>query len=426
MTKNVFELAQERVATIFNNFDNIYVSFSGGKDSAVALNLCLDYMRRNNIKHKIGLFHMDYEVQYSETLNFVERIIKNNADLLDVYRICVPFKVSTCTSMYQTYWRPWDPQMKDFWVRKMPENAYTVTDFPFYSEEMWDYEFQHLFAQWLHVRNNAQKTCCIVGIRTQESYNRWRVIYGMKRYSQFQNLVWTCRCYDNVFNAYLVYDWFTTDVWTANGKFGWDYNRLYDLFYKAGVPLERQRVASPFIQAGQEHLALYRVLDPDTWGKMVCRVNGVNFTGIYGSSTAVARYKAKLPPGHTWESYMYFLLSTLPKSTRENYLRKLTVSIAFWRTRGGCLSDDTISKLQDMGIDITVEKNSSYRTNKKPVRMEYLDDIDLPEFRELPTFKRVCVCILKNDHTCKYMGFSLTKKEQESRKRIMEYYNSTV
>ncbi len=182
-------------------------------------------------------------------------------------------------------------------------------------------------------------------------------------------------------------------------------------------------MASPFISAAQENLALYRAIDPDTWGKMICRVNGVNFTGIYGSSSAVARYRAKLPPGHTWESYMYFLLSTLPAKTRNNYLRKLSVSINFWRTRGGVLPDETIEKLKAMGIKIEVGERSSYNTDKKPVRMEYLDDIDIPGFKDLPTFKRMCVCILKNDHACKYMGFSLTKKETDDRRRIMEYYN---
>lgn len=58
--KNVYELTQERLRVIFNEFDNIYVSFSGGKDSGVLLNLCIDYIRRNNLKRKIGVFHMDY------------------------------------------------------------------------------------------------------------------------------------------------------------------------------------------------------------------------------------------------------------------------------------------------------------------------------------------------------------------------------
>ena len=62
--KNVYELTQERLRVIFNEFDNVYVSPSGSKDSRVMLNLCIDYIRRNNLKRKIGVFHMVYEVQY--------------------------------------------------------------------------------------------------------------------------------------------------------------------------------------------------------------------------------------------------------------------------------------------------------------------------------------------------------------------------
>lgn len=54
--KNVYELIQERLKVIFKEFDNIYISFSGGKDSGVLLNLCLDYMRRNRLKRRIGVF----------------------------------------------------------------------------------------------------------------------------------------------------------------------------------------------------------------------------------------------------------------------------------------------------------------------------------------------------------------------------------
>ena len=60
-TKNVYELAQERLKVIFNEFDNIYVSFSGGKDSGVLLNMCIDYIRKNNLKVRLGVFHMDYK-----------------------------------------------------------------------------------------------------------------------------------------------------------------------------------------------------------------------------------------------------------------------------------------------------------------------------------------------------------------------------
>jgi predicted phosphoadenosine phosphosulfate sulfurtransferase len=409
---------------LFNEFDTIYLSFSGGKDSSVLLNLCIQYIRKNNLKTKIGVFHMDYEVQYNETLRYIDHVFQTNPDIIEVYRICVPFKVSTCTSMYQTFWRPWDDACKEFWVREIPPGSYTKEHFPFYNEEMWDYEFQMLFAQWYHQLKKAKKTCCLVGIRTQESYHRWKAIHGNRRCYMYRNLQWTRELVDNIYNAYVIYDWLTTDIWTANGRFGWKYNHLYDLYHQAGVSMDKQRIASPFISAAQDSLSLYRAIDPDMWGKMICRVNGVNFTALYGNTSAVARYKTTLPRGHTWESYMHFLLSTLPEETRLNYLQKLSVSISFWHNKGGCLSEETIKKLQELGIEIEVMNHTNYKTFKYPVKMAYQDDIDIRDFKSLPTFKRMCVCILKNDHLCKYMGFALTKKEIENKKKIMDFYKN--
>ena len=39
--KNVYEAVQERFDFLFREFENIYVSFSGGKDSGLLLNLLL-------------------------------------------------------------------------------------------------------------------------------------------------------------------------------------------------------------------------------------------------------------------------------------------------------------------------------------------------------------------------------------------------
>ena len=79
----------------------------------------------------------------------------------------------------------------------------------------------------------------------------------------------------------------------------------------------------------------------------------------------------RLPEGYTWKGFMQFLLSTLPEETRRNYLKKLTVSIEFWRTTGGCLAAETIQKLRDAGVSIEVINTKNYKTNKKPVRMDY-------------------------------------------------------
>lgn len=421
---DVYEATQRRLKVIFEYFDYVYVSFSGGKDSGVLLNLCLEYVRRHYPGRKLGVFHLDYEAQYNQTTEYVRQTLDANRDVLEIYHCCVSFKVATCTSMYQSYWRPWNEAEKEIWVRDLPENCYTAKDFDFYSDDLWDYDFQFLFAPWLRRQKGCEKICCLVGIRTQESFNRWRAVHSDKNYRHLFCYKWTHKLDRNIYSAYPIYDWKTSDVWIANGKFRWNYNKLYDLFYRAGVPMARQRVASPFISQAIPSLMIYRAVDPDMWGRMIGRVNGVNFAAIYGNTSAMGWKSISCPPGFSWKDYTYFLLDTLPEDIRRNYLEKLNVSIRFWRTRGGCLSDETIEKLRLAGVNFTVGGKSSYRTTKRPVRMEYIDDIDIAEFKEIPTYKRVCICILKNDHVCKYMGFTQTKQEKERSERVMEKYKS--
>ncbi len=387
---DVHEAANRRLKIIFDYFDYVYVSFSGGKDSGILLHLCMDYIRMHAPGRKLGVFHMDYEVQYRQSTEYVERMFSNNRDILEVFHCCVPFKVPTCTSMYQQYWRPWQEGYQNIWVRQMPGTALTVKDFDFWNDSLWDYDFQSLFPSWIRRKKGCKRVCCLVGIRTQESFNRWRAIHSDKNYRKLANYKWTHRVGYYTYNAYPIYDWKTTDVWTGYARYGWDYNRLYDLYYQAGIPLSRQRVTSPFISQAVSTLHLYKVIDPDTWGRMVSRVNGVSFTGMYGNTVAMGWRSISCPDGFTWKEYMYFLLDTLPRATRENYLEKLRVSQKFWREKGGCLGEETIGKLRAAGVPFTVEECTAYRTDKRPVRMEYIDEIDIPEFREIPTYKRMC------------------------------------
>ena len=83
--ENVFEAAVKRIEFIFAEFDNIYVSFSGGKDSGVLLNMMFQHMRANNITRKIAVYYMDYEGSYQYTEDFIRRMVENNADLIDLY-----------------------------------------------------------------------------------------------------------------------------------------------------------------------------------------------------------------------------------------------------------------------------------------------------------------------------------------------------
>ncbi len=83
MEQNVYENLQQRLKLIFEEFDNIYISFSGGKDSGLLLNLVLDYKRKYFPDKTIGVFHQDFEAQYTVTTEYVERTferIKNEVE----------------------------------------------------------------------------------------------------------------------------------------------------------------------------------------------------------------------------------------------------------------------------------------------------------------------------------------------------------
>ena len=422
--KNVYETTMERIKYIFNEFDHIYISFSGGKDSGVMLNLCLQYLKQNNINRKITLMHLDYEAQYEMTTDYVQLMEDKYRDYLKIYHVCVPFKVKTCTSMYQDYWRPWEEKLEDIWVRKLPQIAMTKKDFDFYKDDMWDYEFQDKLSRWIHKREKAKKTAVLVGIRTQESLHRWRAIHK-ERESYYKGKKYSKKIDSNVYNFYPIYDWKTEDIWIANGKFGFEYNKLYDLYYQAGLPIDMMRVASPFLSEGQETLKLYKIIEPHTWGKLVSRVNGVNFTGIYGGTSAIGWKSITKPKHFTWKQYMEFLLDTLPADTKEKYLEKLETSINFWKTKGGVLSDEIISELDSLSIKYELGTHN-YKSDKKAVKLDYLDDLDIKDFKSIPTYKRMCICILKNDHMCKYMGFSQTKQEMKKRKEAIQKYEKIL
>lgn len=423
---NVFDAAKDRIAKVFAEFDNVYVSFSGGKDSGVLLNLAIEHAR--SIGRKIGVFHIDYEAQYQMTTDYVDDVFSSNLDVIEPYRICLPIAAQCATSAYADHWIPWDRDKIDLWVRSMPITCVNEAnhEFDFFTKGMWDYEFQERFATWYHVKKQAKRTACLVGIRTEESLNRWRAIHSDRNQNKFDGNEWTLEVSPDVYNAYPIFDWKVSDIWIANGKHGWSYNKLYDLFYKAGLKPAQMRVASPFNDCAIESLKLYKVIDPNNWGKMIGRTAGVNFAGLYGGTTAMGWRSIKLPPGHTWKTYMEFLLSTLPKDTANNYLKKLEISKQFWRTKGGCLSDQVIEKLKALGIEFKIGEPTNRKTDKLPVMMEYVDDIDIPEFKEIPSYKRMCVCIMKNDHLCKYMGFSLSKTETERRAIAEAKYKNVV
>lgn len=422
--KNVYDASNERIKFIFDNFERIYISFSGGKDSGVMLNLIIDYMRKNKITKKIGLMTLDNEANYEYSLEFMHSIVSKNLDLFDVYWCCLPITLPCTVSSYAVDWQCWGERDKDRWIRPMYKQDYITNihnhKFDWFKEDMVYNEFWDKFGEWY----SQGKTCaCLIGIRTVESLNRFRAIMNRDK-EILKGQMWTKRNSEHVYNCYPIYDWKTDDIWIANEKFGWEYNKLYDIFYKAGISIYKMRVASPFMSESKSSLGMYRVIDPAVWAKLCARVQGANFIATYGKQLG---YKSiKLPPGHTWKSFVKFLLATLPKEVSENFKMRFIQSIKYWARVGQTLSDKTLNELRNSSIKIKENGLTPHgRKNKIRIRIQkYPDHTDFLHCHnsDVASWKRFAITILKNDHTCKYMGFEPTKEQALRQREIMEKY----
>ena len=85
LSQNVYDALQLRLHFLFEEFDNIFVSFSGGKDSGLLLNLVLDFRRKYYPNREIGVFHQDFEAQYTVTTEYVERTFERIKDEVEPY-----------------------------------------------------------------------------------------------------------------------------------------------------------------------------------------------------------------------------------------------------------------------------------------------------------------------------------------------------
>ena len=397
LDKNVYEAAVERFDYIYTNFERVCVSFSNGKDSGVLLNLAIDAARRHG-KLPVNALYIDFEAQYAKAIEFTHRMFSRPE--VTGWWVCLPIHLRNAVSQILPYWVCWDKEKRDAWVREYPENKHVITDesfFPFFKHGMEFEEFVPEFARWF---SQGKKTACCVGIRSDESLNRFRTIASSSKVT-LDGLQWTTKLFpkedSEIYNCYPIYDWRTEDIWRANGKFGWDYNRIYDIMHMAGVSIYKQRLCQPYGDDQRQGLYLFKILEPETWAKVVNRVEGANFGNRYTETdrTTLGNFKVNLPPGHTYESYAKFLLDTMPPYLAEHYRQKIDKFLKWWENEG-------VASIPDYA------------------------DIKDEAKKKVPSWRRICKVLLKNDYWCKGLSFSQTKKELEKQVAMITRYNEEL
>lgn len=376
---NVFEATKQRIAYTFDNFEKIIVSFSAGKDSTVMLHMVCDEARKRN--KKVCVMMIDLEGQYKKTIEHAEKCRKMYKDCTEWYWICLPLHLRNAVSVYQPFWKCWDPQQKHMWIRDLPKDCINDNNyFPFFKEGMEFEEFDVLFAQWYA----EGKTCAVhIGIRADESLNRYRTIAN--RYKEtYKGKMWTTRIIDNVYNCYPIYDWKTNDDWIYQGKNpDKPYNELYDYMHLAGLTISQMRICQPYGDDQRRGLWLFHLIEPETWAKVVARVNGANSGALYINETGnINGYnKVKKPDGHTWKSFATLLINSMPPKTQEHYKNKIYKFVKWWKERG---------------YPEGIPDEADYQMEQK---------------KDVPSWRRICKSLLRNDFWCKGLSFTQQKSQ---------------
>lgn len=378
---NVLDAARERIHWTLKNLDRVCVSFSGGKDSGVMLHLTAQLARQLN--KKIFVLFIDWEAQFNHTINYVQAINDQYADVIDtIYWIALPLTTQNALSQYQPQWQCWEPDTE--WVRQPPTTAITAPDyFPFYKEGMTFEHFVREFADWFSQQRPA---AMLIGIRADESYNRFVAIATEHKKRFADDKPWTTLAPGgHTWYIYPIYDWKTADIWTWYAKTKSLCNPLYNVMYQAGVPLRYMRICEPFGPEQRQGLWLYHVIEPEQWAKMCARVSGVKSGGIYaGQDNKFYGHRKLLKPDHlSWQEYALLLLNSMPEHTAEHYRNKIAVYLKWYKKKG--MDDIPQTQQGDIGA------------------------------KDIPSWRRICKVLLNNDYWCRALSFSPTKAQHYQR-----------
>jgi predicted phosphoadenosine phosphosulfate sulfurtransferase len=397
---DVRRAAEARLGALFDEFEHVCVSFSGGKDSTVLLELARrEALRRGRV---VDVLFIDWEAQYQGTIAHVAQQLAQPG--VRPIWVCLPLTTDNASSFHEPLWTAWDPARQAVWVRDLPDAPGVVSDvhhWTWYRPDMTFEAFLPAFSRWYGAQAGG-RAAFLVGLRAQESLHRYATVRRSSREREnYGGRAWSTRVVKplrgethELWNFYPIYDWQVEDVWRYHAETGLHVNRVYELMHLAGLSAAEMRIDEPFGPEARKNLGLIRRLEPDTWGRLVLRVQGANFGARRGQGELFAhRGQFVLPPGYPdWKSYAGALLDSLPPPLQAHYRGKIEVFVA-WFARHRGWSD--------------------------------LNDVSEERFEQAGTagsWRNVAITLLKNDYWCQRLSFGVTVKDAARTAAVKERY----
>jgi len=297
LKENVWVAAQKRVAWIFDEFENVAVGMSGGKDSTIVYELALIEAEKRG-RLPLSVFWLDQEAEWKNTEYYVKKVMYDKR--VNPMWMQIPFKINNATSHTTenlNIWGAGEEWMREQDPLSFKENVYGTND------------FYDLFNAIIGYHFKGKRFALLGGLRTEESPTRFIALTGAITY---KHVTWgkILNKKQDHYTFYPIYDWTYMDVWKAIYDNNWDYNKIYDYMYQHGYPVRDMRVSNLHHETAIKHLLFMQEIERETWVALSKRLQGINT--VKHLSKASMTCPDKLPEAfESWLEYRDYLNDNL-------------------------------------------------------------------------------------------------------------------
>lgn len=266
--QNVLEAALERTRYFFDEFENIVVSFSGGKDSTVVLNLALMVAEEKG-RLPLKVMFIDQEAEWSSVADYIKRVMYDHR--VDPYWMQIPMVLYNSTSTTDNWLHCWAEEDKDKWIRERDQIAKTVNKYG-------TNRFKDLFTNIIKTEFGHLRTANLGGIRTDESPTR---MVALTHSLTYKHITYGKKLNEGLdhYTFYPIYDWHLSDVWKFIYSYDLDYCSHYDDLFRHGCALKDMRVSNVHHETAVANLFMVQEIDSKLWSKLTKRIAGINTAG---------------------------------------------------------------------------------------------------------------------------------------------------
>lgn len=292
---DVYTEALKRMNWLFDEFENVVVGFSGGKDSTATFNIAMEVATERG-RLPLKVLFVDQEAEWQGTIDYVKEVMYD--ERVEPMWFQMPMVITNNASSYERYNYCWDLEKEADWLHEKDPIAITEN---IYGTERFHELFEAIFA----VHFPDEKACYVAGVRTEESPKR---LMSLTHGLTYKDVTWgkLLNKKKQHYTFYPLYDWSYSDIWKYIFDKKVSYCKIYDFFYRHGKKVHDMRISNLHHETAIQDLLWVQEIEPKLWEKLSKRIDGADSIKQLQKNSFTA--PKKLPyMFRDWEEYAMHL-----------------------------------------------------------------------------------------------------------------------